>query len=54
VGHDVALQQRTAELGFIGRCLGDCAALLEVGDMPTSEVVERARSGLASLKDRLR
>jgi hypothetical protein len=54
VGHDIAEQQRTAAIGFIGRCLGDCAALLEAGDMPTSEVVERARSGLASLENRLR
>ena len=54
VGHDVAERQRTAVLGFIERCLGDCAALLDFGNMPTSDVVERARSGLASLEDRLR
>jgi hypothetical protein len=54
VGHDIAEQQQTAAIGFVGRCLGDCAALLEAGDMPASEIVERARSGLASLEDRLR
>ena len=54
VGYEVAEQRRIAAIGSIGRCLGDCAALLEAGDMPASEVVERARSGLASLEGRLR
>ena len=54
VGNEVARRQRQAEVDFIGRCLGDCAALLGVGDAPAAEAIGRAHSALESLEGRLR